>query len=126
MGPGPSENSLLLPKPSQAKPSRTKPPYSSACRYHRAALTATRSFWRLLLKDKISLVQLSRAFRAIDVMEGMADKVWHAAADRGRPWQAHMPAHAHTHTHTHTHARTHTRTHAQMCGPSPLLPTSPF
>lgn len=43
--------------------------------YHKAALTATRDVWRLLLKEDISLQLLLRSFRKIDQV---------GAAGRGR------------------------------------------
>jgi hypothetical protein len=44
--------------------------------YHRASLLATQAFWRLLLHEKVDLVQLTKAFRRIDDMERKADRTY--------------------------------------------------
>ncbi len=44
--------------------------------YHKASLAATRDFWKLLLRDEVDLVALSRSFRRIDEMEVMAEKTY--------------------------------------------------
>lgn len=44
--------------------------------YHKAALMASQNFWRLLTKDRVSLVVLSNAFRRIESMEEMADNTY--------------------------------------------------
>ncbi len=41
--------------------------------YHKAALTATRDFWRLLMKEHVDLQALSGSFRRIDEMEQLAE-----------------------------------------------------
>ena len=52
----------------------------SQCRllmvYHKAALAATRDFWKLLLREEVNLVALAHSFRRIDEMESMAEKTY--------------------------------------------------
>ncbi|GAX73194.1 hypothetical protein CEUSTIGMA_g647.t1 [Chlamydomonas eustigma] len=50
--------------------------YKNLVTYHKAALMASQTFWRLLLKEHISLVVLSTAFRKIESMEVMADQTY--------------------------------------------------
>lgn len=58
------------------------PPHRNLTYYHRAALTATRKFWKILQQDTISLVTLAEAFRKIDLMEKLADKTYKLVLDR--------------------------------------------
>ena len=44
--------------------------------YHRSSLLATQAFWRLLLQERVDLVQLTKAFRRIDDMESKADRTY--------------------------------------------------
>ncbi len=37
---------------------------------------ASHKFWRLLMKDRVSLVVLSNAFRKIESMEALAEKTY--------------------------------------------------
>lgn len=60
---------------------------ASPCQvYHRAAVLASRDFWRLLRKDHINLVYLTAAFRRIDHMEVMADKTYRTVLERYVCW----------------------------------------
>lgn len=50
--------------------------------YHKAALVATREFWRLLLRNSVNLNSLTRAFRKIEQMERLADKTYKVVLER--------------------------------------------
>lgn len=50
--------------------------------YHKAALLATRDFWRLLLRDTVNMVHLTKAFRRIELMEKMAEKTYKLVLER--------------------------------------------
>lgn len=50
--------------------------------YHKAALVATRDFWRQLMHDVIVLERLASSFKRIDEMEGMADKTYKLVLER--------------------------------------------
>ena len=56
--------------------------YRSLLTYHKAALLATRDFWRQLMRDVIGLDGLSGAFQRIDRMEGLAQRTYKLVLER--------------------------------------------
>lgn len=50
--------------------------------YHKAALVATRDFWRLLTHDRVPLDRLGHSFKRMDEMESKAEATYKMVLDR--------------------------------------------
>ena len=50
--------------------------------YHRSVLLAARTFWRLVLRERVDFLEMLRVLRRMEMMEAMADKTYRIALEK--------------------------------------------